>query len=529
MKTWKLTIVVLLLQLILEETGILAMNTNGNRLKQMKIKEWSERRERGDLSRRDLRSVRSTPQTCDPEVGSVRISTEDFPCFNIDFNSFISLSELTFELDGLTDATSDIWGWVDPDGREITLLCVTNGIWFIDTTDPNDPKKLARMNSTRGNDPWCDVKVFEDTAYVVKDNSRDSSPFPEAGIQVFDLTRLENLTGDEEVPPSLAEDFLYGGHRASHNLVINTETGYLYSVGTTTCSGGLHVLNLNNNSLRPEFEGCIDTDGYTHDAQCVIYRGPDSRFEGLELCFAFNEDTLTIWNVEDKLNPEIISRTSYLNVAYTHQGWLTADMNYLLLDDELDEASNEDKQTVTFVVNIIDMKNPVFEYTVIHEEEAIDHNLYFWGPIHENGWGGNPPVENPPLPQYAYLSNYVAGIKVLDMSGIASEEVKVAGFFDVSPDIQGIQFEGAWSNYMHPSGVLVVSSIERGLFVLSPRMAFQTVEGFAAETSPLDDLAGSDVEVGLIVAGCVIVVVGLLLVGIVTRSYIRRKKMRQEA
>ena len=27
----------------------------------------------------------------------------------------------------------------------------------------------------------------------------------------------------------------------------------------------------------PDFKGCYSTDGYSHDIECVIYRGPDTR------------------------------------------------------------------------------------------------------------------------------------------------------------------------------------------------------------------------------------------------------------
>lgn len=58
---------------------------------------------------------------------------------------------------------------------------------------------------------------------------------------------------------------------------------------------------------------------YTHDAQCVIYHGPDKRYQGKEICFAYNEDTLTIVDVSDKSDMKLISRMSYNDAQYTHQ------------------------------------------------------------------------------------------------------------------------------------------------------------------------------------------------------------------
>lgn len=29
-------------------------------------------------------------------------------------------------------------------------------------------------------------------------------------------------------------------------------------------------------------------------AQCVIYRGPDEKYQGVDICYGYNEDTLTM-------------------------------------------------------------------------------------------------------------------------------------------------------------------------------------------------------------------------------------------
>ena len=71
--------------------------------------------------------------------------------------------------------------------------------------------------------------------------------------------------------------------------------------------------------LNPVFAGCFADDGYTHDTECVIYRGPDIAYQGREICFNYNEDTLTIVDVTDKTAPVMIAREGYLGHAYTHQ------------------------------------------------------------------------------------------------------------------------------------------------------------------------------------------------------------------
>ena len=70
----------------------------------------------------------------------------------------------------------------------------------------------------------------------------------------------------------------------------------------------------------------------------------------------------------------------------------------------------------------------------------------------------------------AYESNYCAGLRILDISGIKANppDIKEVGYFDVSPDCDTPGYVmGTWSNYPYfESGTIVVSSIERGLFVL---------------------------------------------------------------
>ena len=75
------------------------------------------------------------------------------------------------------------------------------------------------------------MKVYKDTAYIVKDGSNSLSTYE---IEVFDLNRLNGLS--ENANREFAPDFVYGGHARSHNDLTDKDSGFLYSVGTTTCS-----------------------------------------------------------------------------------------------------------------------------------------------------------------------------------------------------------------------------------------------------------------------------------------------------
>ena len=86
---------------------------------------------------------------------------------------------------------------------------------------------------------------------------------------------------------------------SAHNIAINEASGYAYVVGSDTCYGGLHMVDINQ-PLNPLFAGCHSVDGETHDAQCVDYAGPDPDHSGAEICFNANEDTLSIVDVSIK-------------------------------------------------------------------------------------------------------------------------------------------------------------------------------------------------------------------------------------
>ena len=139
------------------------------------------------------------------------------------------------------------------------------------------------------------------------------------GLQVFDLTQLRDIEPSTSSDINILEETAYYDQfGSSHNIVINEDTGYLYAVGSYTCLSGLHIVNIQD-PTDPQFETCYADDGYVHDAQCVVYKGPDADYQGREICFCYNENTLTIVDVEDKSNIKMISRVLYDNLYYTHQ------------------------------------------------------------------------------------------------------------------------------------------------------------------------------------------------------------------
>jgi choice-of-anchor B domain-containing protein len=222
------------------------------------------------------------------------------------------------------------------------------------------------------------------------------------------------------------------------------------------CGNGLHMIDIND-PVNPTYAGCFQDHGYVHDTQCVVYEGPDARYHGREICFNSNATGQThrvdIVDVTDKSAPVSLARVGYDNFGYSHQGWLTPDQRFFLHGDELDETRHG-IGTTTRVWDVSDLENPELINVFENDTPSIDHNLYTQG-------------------RYAFASNYTSGLRVYatrDLLGAGLEEV---AYFDVYPENDNATFEGGtWSNYPYfrQKGVVAVSSIDRGLFILQPRI-----------------------------------------------------------
>jgi choice-of-anchor B domain-containing protein len=379
-------------------------------------------------------------------------SVKNFSCEGVDLKSFLPIENIGGER-GIE--LNDIWGWKDPEtGTEYALVGRTNGAAFVDVSDPTNPVFVGDLPLTDGArvNSWRDIKVYKDHAYIVADNAGDH------GMQIFDLTQLREVDS-EDMPVTFEETALYDKVNSVHNIVINTETGYGYAVGSSgggnTCGGGLHMINLED-PTNPTFEGCFadkstgrSGTGYTHDAQCVVYDGPDKEYQGREICVGSNETAISVADVTNKDSTVAVSTASYPDHAYVHQGWFTENQRYFYQNDELDEAQGKVEHTRTLVWDMTDLDNPKLVNEHLLPEKSIDHNLYVKG-------------------DRMYQSNYKSGLRILDISN--PTQPKEVAHFDTEPyGDNSAGFQGSWSNYPYfESGIIVVSSIGEGLFVLSP-------------------------------------------------------------
>ncbi|KAJ4357471.1 uncharacterized protein N0V89_002047 [Didymosphaeria variabile] len=395
---------------------------------------------------------------------------QTYKCKDIDLYDFKTHEELGS--DGGEGSGS--WGW-SYRGREFIAIGQTDGAAFAEVTSKGKLVYLGRLPAQASPVIWREIKVSGDYLIVGSEGVNH-------GVQIFDLKKL--LKVDSKTPKvfstatdltGLFTDYLELGR--SHNVVVNFENGNAFAVGAqprnSTCAAGLIFIDMKNPS-KPTSPGCASADGYVHDAQCVIYRGPHKKYFGKEICYGYNEDTLTIYDVTNKQGTnagKVISRTPYKGASYTHQGWLL-DLQWqthLIMDDELDEGEIDPDRTpadspaidgfpVTYIWDITNLEAPKNTGYYKSSTRSVDHNQFVYDGL-------------------AYQSNYQAGLRVLDVSGIPRDptggNVKEIAYFDVYPgddDLPGggeaLWDFGTWSHFTFPSGWIVVNTIDRGVFVV---------------------------------------------------------------
>ncbi|CAK1356717.1 unnamed protein product [Cercospora beticola] len=390
---------------------------------------------------------------------------QTFRCQNMDFYDFISHRDMG----SLVGEGSSSWGWRARNGREFGLIGQFDGTAFVEVKRNGKLEYIGRLPSQnpvvdRGQ-RWREIRVLGDRAII-------GSEAVNHNVQIFDLNQL--LDVDPSSPRTFSttddvtifSDTLPRGR--THNVVVDWDTNTAMAVGAAprnlTCNSGLQYFDPANPGTSP---GCADQDGYVHDAQCVIYNGPDRRFRGRNICIGYNEDTVTVYDSTSRTgNPggasEVLSRLSYPGATYCHQGWWTERNwhQFVLLNDELDEQNGvgpgASGRPVTHIIDFSDLRNPKATGTFFAtDHKAIDHNLYI-------------------VDGLTYQSNYGSGIWVHDTRSISRDptgnSVTTHAFFDIYPEDDAVggrvAFVGTWSHFLFPSGFVLVNTIERGAFVV---------------------------------------------------------------
>lgn len=412
-----------------------------------------------------------------------------YPCKKVDLIAHLPLCSLaTSNSEGPPKSGNDVWGWTSNDGksREFIIWGVKEGHYFIEVADSVLVVLGFLPSSSTGSYAiQHDMKVLGDFAYMGSEGSNH-------GIQIFDMRRLLRVDPKRDCANNLycqvlSADRVYTGNSNfrvgnTHNIVANEDSDYLYLVGGNNgCNGGLHIVDVIDPS-NPSFVTCFGDDGYVHDAHCVEYKGPDMAYKNKsEICFCFNEDTVTIVDVTNKGDIQILSKIRYSNEEYTHQGWLSSDHRHIVFGDEVEEYNLRVKETRTLVANVENLREPTNVREYFGTSPSIDHNQYI---VEATAEGQNYDRTKHSGTDLIYQANYRAGLRILQVIDYETADFREVGYFDTYPLNNSPRFNGAWSTFpFFRSGLIVISSIEDGLFLVKPDLKTSLVKDCSDDKS----------------------------------------------
>ena len=312
---------------------------------------------------------------------------------------------------------NDIWGYATESG-EYALVGVYNGVSVVDVTNPTNPTELGFFQGP--NSIWRDLKTYGDYLYCVNESS--------GGLHIVNLAEL--IAGNSN-PTSIQNTDL--GFTTGHNIYID-ENGILYVLGANFGGGGAMMFDLNDTPESPEYLGNYG-GSYFHDA---MVRG-DTLWGG-----AIYNGEFAVVDVSDKANPVLLASHATPN-NFTHNSWISDDGNTVFTTDEVSGAFVTSYDVSD--LNNIEELDRIQAWSV--DTDVIPHNTHVAG-------------------DFLVTSYYRDGVSVVDASN-PSNLIEVA-YYDSSPNYSGGGFNGAWGTYPFlPSGNILVSDIENGLFVLEPK------------------------------------------------------------
>ncbi len=357
------------------------------------------------------------------------------PLFSQNFNLALR-SQFSFP----NEKVAGVWGY-EKEGREYALVAGAKNLHIVEVTDPDAPTLVVSLPMA---DDWGkEVRTFRHFAFV----SAEAGP----GLVVFDLSKLPSVNLADYPKKEVKKA---GGYNTNgHTLHIDTTAAVLY-----LNDGGWEfswVFNLLPNPFSPSFSGFYEELGGIHDG----YADNDTLFAA-----HINDGYVAVVDMRDKSNPVVLS-TFETPGKFPHNTWLTRDRRYLLVADEISGG-------FISIWNISDLDDirEVSRFRPTPGSGSVPHNAFI-------------------LNDYAFASWYRDGVILLDLS--RPENIVQVGRFDTDSR-SGDGYQGSWGNCPYlPSGNLLVSDYDSGLFVLTPTFARACyLEGNVKNAASKNPLAG---------------------------------------
>lgn len=333
------------------------------------------------------------------------------------------------------------WGWFQSStNKEYAIIGSSIGTYFIDVTVPSSPSVSAFVPGKQGC-TWREIKTYQNYCYVVSDDAAPNT------FQIIDMSTLPSTVTVVHNGTSYFE--------RGHTIYIDQDKMY---IGSTTYTGSAYspmtVWSLATPTapvLLRKLEQDMPSISSVHD----MFVRNDTVFascgyQGLYL-LKFNPATNAF--------TQMGSYTGYTSSAYNHSSFLTQDAKHLIFCDEVPSA---------LPIRIVDVQNfsniqPVQTWNP--HPGTTPHNPYLIG----NKW--------------AIVSCYQDGLMIYDISSPTT--VWQSGYFDTYPqggfntgNYNGQDYRGNWGAYPYlPSGIIVASDMQNGVFLLDATAAFNNPVG----------------------------------------------------
>lgn len=327
------------------------------------------------------------------------------------------------------NAYNEVWGVVVND-VEYGIIGSTLGTHVFDLSDPSNPIEIFFVKGATSSTQIVhrDYHDYKGYLYAVADEGRSST------LQIIDISTL---------PESI--DIVYDSGDLifrSHNIFIDTVTAKLYSCisdGNTLDFSPLRVFDISD-PVAPKVLG-----DYRRLGNVSISQVHDAYINNDLAYLNCGPRGLIIANFEDMNEPQVhsyIASRSLELAGYNHSGWLSNDgTTYYVSDEEWGEPIK--------VLDVRDLENVELSMTIDAgsiSPLSIAHNQVVAG-------------------DYLYISYYYDGLQVYDISDPLSPE-RVMNY-PTSQIPHRENYEGSWGVYpLFPSGIVLVSDMQEGLFIL---------------------------------------------------------------
>jgi len=321
-------------------------------------------------------------------------------------NLLFNWSDSTLPINSLGGSYTDVYG-IAINGGEYAVIGSTMGAHIIDVTNPSQSYEAAFVPGAFQGSLVTHRDYFHMDNYLYAVCDQGSST-----LQIIDLSNLPNSVTIIYDTDSLIS--------TTHNIFIDTLNKKLY-----TTSGKVFDIS---DPINPSF--LFHMGFFYHD----LYVENDT---GYFNCFS---NGLQIYEMTTNSPQYLGSLTSYPDQGTNHSGW-KKDSIYLMAD--------ENGGLSLKVIDVSDLNNlqviALFNSGVL-PSPAVPHNLI----IQDN---------------FVYVSYYCDGLQVFDISN-PNNPIK-AGYYDTYPSIYCSGFKGNWGvDPLLPSGIILVSDVQSGLFVL---------------------------------------------------------------